>query len=231
VLDRPGDGWAALQALIDHSYETDTNKERHRARVDELFAALLDAGAVEQLDAPDDLGRTVRVTIDLQETFALNQPLAPFALAALDLLDPEHPDHALDVVSVVEAVLDDPRQILAAQRNKAKGEAVAAMKAAGHGLRGAHGRAGVGHVPPPLAELLEPMFEVYRQSHPWVAEHPLPPRAWCVTCGSWPWTSATTCATTSWPAARAPCCGTSPTPTGPSSARSPPSARPKSSTT
>jgi superfamily II DNA/RNA helicase len=177
VLDRPGDGWADLQALIDHSYETDTNKERHRARVDELFAALLDAGAVEQLDAPDDLGRTVRVTIDLQEAFALNQPLAPFALAALDLLDPEHPDHALDVVSVVEAVLDDPRQILAAQRNKAKGEAVAAMKAAGMDYEERMAELESVTYPQPLVELLEPMFEVYRQSHPWVAEHPLAPKS------------------------------------------------------
>jgi hypothetical protein len=37
----------------------------------------------------------------------------------------------LDVVSVIEATLEDPRQILAAQRDKARGEAVAQMKAAG----------------------------------------------------------------------------------------------------
>ena len=132
---------------------------------------------VEELDEPDDLGRTVRVTIDLQQTFALNQPLAPFALAALDLLDPESDTYALDIVSVIEAVLDDPRQILSAQLFKAKGEAVAAMKA--EGMEYDERMAALDEIthPKPLAELLEPMFDVYRQRNPWVADHPLSPKS------------------------------------------------------
>ena len=86
---------------------------------------------VADLDEPDEQGRTVRVTVDLQLDFALNQPLSTFALAAIDLLDPESDTYGLDVVSVIEATLDDPRQILAAQLNKARGEAVAQMKAEG----------------------------------------------------------------------------------------------------
>lgn len=177
VLDRPGDGRAALHRLLTESYEPDARQAEHLARSEALYDALLDGGVIEELDEPDDFGRTVRVTIDLQETFALNQPLAPFALAALDLLDPEADAHALDVVSVVEAILDDPRQILAAQRSKAKGEAVAAMKAQGmeYDERMAELES-VTH-PRPLAELLEPMFEVYRGRHPWVAEHPLSPKS------------------------------------------------------
>ena len=69
-------------------------------------------------------GHTVRLTVDLQENFALNQPLSPFALAALDLLGPETPSYALDVVSVIEATLQDPRPILMAQQNVARREAV-----------------------------------------------------------------------------------------------------------
>jgi superfamily II RNA helicase len=179
VLDRPGDGRAALDHLIDTSYETDTAKERHRARATELEAALLDAGVLEELVEADAFGRTVRVTIDLQEAFALNQPLAPFALAALDLLDPDADPatHALDVLSVLEAVLDDPRPVLAAQLSKAKGEAVAAMKAAGLDYDQRMAELESVTWPKPLAELLEPMFEVYRQSHPWVTEHPLSPKS------------------------------------------------------
>ncbi|MFN8017580.1 MAG: DUF3516 domain-containing protein [Acidimicrobiales bacterium] len=177
VLDRPGDGRAALHRLLTDNYEPPTRQAEHEARAEALYASLLDAGVVEELDEPDDLGRTVRVTIDLQEAFALNQPLAPFALAALDLLDPESPDHALDVISVVEAVLDDPRQVIAAQRNRARAAAVAEMKAAGldYDQRMAE-LEDVTH-PRPLAELLEPMFDVYRESHPWVGEHPLSPKS------------------------------------------------------
>ncbi|MGN6695289.1 MAG: DUF3516 domain-containing protein, partial [Aquihabitans sp.] len=150
---------------------------QHVARAEDLFAALLDAGVVEELDRPDDWDRTVRVTIDLQQTFALNQPLAPFALAALDLLDPESDTFVLDTVSVIEAVLDDPRPILRAQLSKAKGEAVAAMKA--EGMEYDERMAALDEItwPKPLADLLEPMFDVYRERHPWVAEHPLSPKS------------------------------------------------------
>ncbi len=86
---------------------------------------------IERLDAPDEDGRTVRLTADLPVNFALNQPLSTFALAALELLDPRSETYALDVVSVFEATLEDPRQVLSAQQHAARGEAVAAMKADG----------------------------------------------------------------------------------------------------
>ncbi|WP_421121755.1 DEAD/DEAH box helicase [Aquihabitans daechungensis] len=177
VLDRPGDGRAALHRLLTDNYETEARQAEHVDRAEALFAALLDAGVVEELDDADDWDRTVRVTIDLQQTFALNQPLAPFALAALDLLDPESDTYVLDVVSVIEAVLDDPRQILSAQLFKAKGEAVAAMKA--EGMEYDERMAALDEItwPKPLADLLEPMFAVYRERNPWVAEHPLSPKS------------------------------------------------------
>jgi superfamily II RNA helicase len=177
VLDRPGDGRAALHRLLTDNYETETKRAEHVARAEALFEALRDAEVIEELDEPDDWDRTVRVTIDLQQTFALNQPLAPFALAALDLLDPESDTYVLDLVSVVEAVLDDPRPILRAQLHKAKGEAVAAMKA--EGMEYDERMAALDQItwPKPLADLLEPMFGVYRERHPWVAEHPLSPKS------------------------------------------------------
>ncbi len=177
VLDRPGDGRAALHRLLTDNYETETRQAEHVARAEALFEALRDAEVIEELDQPDDWDRTVRVTIDLQQTFALNQPLAPFALAALDLLDPGSDTYVLDVVSVIESVLDDPRPILRAQLSKAKGEAVAAMKA--EGMEYDERMAALDDVtwPKPLADLLEPMFDVYRGRHPWVAEHPLSPKS------------------------------------------------------
>ena len=72
-----------------------------------------------------------QVALELHDGFALNQPLSAFALATLEMLDPEAPGYALDVVSVIEATLDDPRQVLMAQRFEARGEAVGAMKADG----------------------------------------------------------------------------------------------------
>ena len=101
--------------------------------------------------------------IDLPDNFALNQPLSPFALGALELLDRESPTYALDVVSVVESILDDPRQVLHAQRHKARGEAVAAMKAEGLEYDERMDLLQDVTHPQPLAELLEAAYAIYQQ--------------------------------------------------------------------
>jgi hypothetical protein len=115
--------------------------------------------------------------VDLPRDFALNQPLSPFALAAMDLLDVESATHALDVVSVIEATLDDPRQVLMGQQNRARGEAVAAMKA--EGLEYEERMELLEEVtwPKPLADLLEPAFQTYRRTNPWVADAELSPKS------------------------------------------------------
>jgi superfamily II RNA helicase len=177
VLDRPGDGRAALHRLLTDNYEPPVRQAEHLARAAALEHALADAGALEVLDQPDELGRTVRVTIDLQQTFSVNQPLAPFAIAALDLLDPDSEDHELDVVSLVEAVLEDPRPVIAAQLRAVRGEAVAAMKAAGMDYDQRMAELDQLTHPQPLAEVLAPAFALYRQRHPWVDEHPLRPKS------------------------------------------------------
>ena len=132
---------------------------------------------VERLDPPDGDGRTVRVTVDLQSDFALNQPLSTFALAAFELLDRESPTYALDVVSVVEATLDDPKQVLSAQAFKARGEAVGQMKADGMEYEERMTLLESVTYPKPLAELLEAGFELYRSGHPWVADYVLSPKS------------------------------------------------------
>ena len=80
-------------------------------------------------------------------------------------------------MSVVESVLDDPRPVVASQRNKARAEAVAAMKAQGLDYDQRMAELETVQHPRPLADLLEPMFEVYSQAHPWVLEHELRPKS------------------------------------------------------
>ena len=115
--------------------------------------------------------------MDLHEGFALNQALSAFALAALDLLDPADPGYALDVVSVIEATLEDPRPVLMAQQFEARGEAVAAMKA--DGLDYEERMEALDDVtwPRPLADLLEQSLRTYRQTHPWVDPSDLAPKS------------------------------------------------------
>ena len=170
VINRPGDCYAAMRHLLTDNDEPASRRRRHVHRALSIYRGLLDSEVVEQLPRPDGLGRTARLTVDLQPDFALNQPLSPFALACLDLLDPEADDYALDVLSVLEATLDDPRPVLTAQRSKARGEAVAEMKS--DGLEYEERMALLEDVtyPKPLAELLGVAYAAFGQTHPWVLD-------------------------------------------------------------
>ena len=131
VIGRDGDAFAAMRHLLTDNHEEPAAQRRHIRRAIAIYRALLAGGVVERLNEPDEYGRTLRLTVDLQYDFALNQPLSPFALATFELLDRDGPAYPLDVLSVIESTLDDPRQVLSAQQFKAKGEAVAQMKADG----------------------------------------------------------------------------------------------------
>ncbi len=118
-----------------------------------------------------------QVALDLHDGFALNQPLSAFALATLEMLDPQAPGYALDVVSVIESTLDDPRPVLMAQRFEARGEAVGAMKADGMDYEDRMDALDDVTWPTPLAEELEAALRVYRQRHPWVDPRDLSPKS------------------------------------------------------
>ncbi|MGH3823412.1 MAG: DEAD/DEAH box helicase [Pseudonocardiaceae bacterium] len=177
VANRPGDAFTAMRHLLMDNHDDRPAQRRHIRHAIAIYRALLAAGVIERLTIPDAEGRTVRLTGDLQLDFALNQALSPFALAAIELLDPDSVDYPLDVLSVLEATLDDPRQVLGAQLAKAKGEAVAAMKAEGIEYEQRMLLLEDVSYPMPLAELLEAAFETYRRGHPWVADHRLSPKS------------------------------------------------------
>ena len=177
VIGRPGDAFAAMRHLLTDNHEDRSAQRRHIRRAIAIYRALLAGGVVERLDEPDEEGRRVRLTVDLQYDFALNQPLSPLALAAIELLDRESPTYALDVLSVIESTLEDPRPVLAAQQFKARGEAVAAMKAEGVEYEARMELLEEVTHPRPLADLLETAYEMYRRGHPWVADYELSPKS------------------------------------------------------
>jgi len=177
VISRPGDAFAAMRHLLEDNHEPRARQLAHIRRAISIYRGLRAAGVVEELPEPDPECRRVRIVGDLQLDFALNQPLSPFALAALELLDRESPDYPMDVLSVVEATLDDPRPVLYAQQSKAKGEAVAAMKADGIEYEERMTLLEDVSWPKPLDELLTGALETYRRAHPWVADARLSPKS------------------------------------------------------
>ncbi|GAA1146461.1 DEAD/DEAH box helicase [Ornithinicoccus hortensis] len=177
VVAREGDPFANLRRLLRDNHEEPRNQVRLSRRAITLARSMLETGVLQRLPQPEPSGRQVVLSGEVQENFALNQPLAPFALAALEVLDEEATTYALDVVSVIEAVLEDPRQVLWAQQSKAKGEAVAEMKADGIEYEQRMELLEDVTWPQPLAELLEATLAIFRQTHPWVSEDALSPKS------------------------------------------------------
>ena len=175
-IEQGGDAWARTHKLIEDSAQTPEEKAALSQRTDEVFATLIDAGVVERHEE-DDGTASYLLTVDLPEDFALDQPLSPFLLAAIELLDPESETYALDLISMVEATLEDPPQILRAQEREARGAAIAAMKAEGIEYEERMERAQEVTYPKPLEDLLDAAFAEYCEKVPWASDYCLRPKS------------------------------------------------------
>jgi hypothetical protein len=177
LIARPGNAVASARHLIMTSHQTRNQKLTLVTQAAEIFRGLKDAEIVETLDEVDHLGRRIALVEDLQLDFTMNQPLAPFAIAMIDSLEEESDRLTLDTLSIIEAILEDPVQILLAQQNAAKGELLAELKA--DGVEYTERMALLDEVtwPKPLEEELEAALTIYRKNRPWVREGDLSPKS------------------------------------------------------
>lgn len=176
VIGRGGDTYEHMRHLLRTNHDTRHQQNQSILTAIELYRGLVNAGIVEEHTNREGQCRP-KLTVELQRDFALNQPLSPFALAALELLDPESENYALDVISVFEAILDDPRPILNAQQKKAKGEEIAALKAEGVDYTERMNLVEDITWPKPLEAELEAAYDTYAEGHPWVREFELSPKS------------------------------------------------------
>ncbi len=177
LLQRDEDTGAAFVALIDASTSERKVRQRLIRRAAAMGRSLISSGVVVRLDTPTAGGRRYQLALDLQDNFALNQPLSALSLAAVAELDEESEGYALDVVSVIESTLENPKVILGAQQFKARGEAVAELKADGYDYDERMELLDQVSWPTPLAELLEQVYLRELASHPWLAETPISPKS------------------------------------------------------
>ena len=177
VVHQPTDPVVAMRALMEDNHEDDPKREKLSEQARALGDELVASGVLEWRDEPDEHGRTLQLALDLQDDFALNQPLASFALVAFDLLNRESENYALDVLSVVEAIIDDPFPVLMAQERKARGEAIGAMKEEGIEYDERMELLEEVTYPKPLGEPLRDALSTYRETHPWVRETDLSPKS------------------------------------------------------
>lgn len=177
LLDRPGDGCGATRELLSSNHDDRPRQRSNIRRAIAMYRSLVDAEIIELLDEPDEDGRLVRVDLDLQDDFALNQPLSLFAVEFLDVVDTTVAGHGLDVVSIIEAILEQPGVVLARQLDKAKGELIEELKAAGVEYEERMDRLDMVTWPQPLRDELETAFGGWAAHHPWIGAASVRPKS------------------------------------------------------
>jgi superfamily II RNA helicase len=176
VLSRRGDGCRAMQRLIRDSHETDHARRAHFRRAWQLFRGLLGRGIVEIVPRTED-GAKVRVNVELQDDFSMDQTLSLYLLETIPLLDPESETYALDLLTLVESILEDPAVILRRQLDKLKGQKVAEMKAEGLDYDQRMEELEKLEHPKPLRDFVYSTFNEFADRHPWVGEENIHPKS------------------------------------------------------
>ena len=190
LLDRPVmntprggtvDGCGAVRRLMVDNHETRKRQRGHIKRAIAIYRSLVEADLLEFPDPPDEYGRRVRVNFDLQDEFALHQPLSLWALEAIGRLPERGEDleglHALDVLSIIEAIQESPGVIMAAQMEQAKSALMAEMKAAGVEYEERMERLSQVEPPKPNKDWMYGNFNEFRAKHPWVGGDTVRPKS------------------------------------------------------
>jgi superfamily II RNA helicase len=204
LLDRPVvhepdgteiDGCRAVRRLLTDNHEPRRRQRAHIRRSIAIYRSLVDAELLEFPDEPDEFGRRVRVNFDLQDQFALHQPLSLWAVEALGALpaaearaaaergdgtgdvEGDAIDHALNVLTIIESVQESPGVILAAQVKRAKDDLMAEMKSSGVEYEERMERLAQVEHPKPNAAWIYGNFNEFRSRHPWVGSDTVSPKA------------------------------------------------------
>jgi Domain of unknown function (DUF3516)/DEAD/DEAH box helicase/Helicase conserved C-terminal domain len=169
----PGrENFRSIRDLIARCHEEDGVKVRLLKQAAALVRSLYRAGIFRLVrEGSSGEGGFYRVAVaeDLQWDFSLHQALSLFAVAALETLDPASPTYALDAVTVVEAILEDPDIVLRKQTDRAKGKLIEELKAEGVPYEERMAKLEEVTYPKPLADFLFGTFAAFREHHPWAA--------------------------------------------------------------
>lgn len=176
VLSRKGDGCRAMQKLIRDSHESPKAKKAHRDRAWQLFRSLLDRKIVQFVPKTAD-GAYLRVNVELQDDFSMDQALSLYLLDTIPLLDPQQPDYALVLLTLVESIVENPDIILRKQLDKIKTRKMAEMKMEGMEYEQRMEELEKLEYPKPNREFIYSTFNAFADRHPWVGQENIRPKS------------------------------------------------------
>lgn len=177
VLSRPEDGCRAMRELIRNCHDGEARRDQHFRRGWQLFRSLLDKGIVEIAKDPESSGRKVRVHLDLQEDFSLNHALSLYLVDTVRHLDREGLADPLLMVSLVEAVLENPHAVIRRQVDKQKDILSRQLKEEGIPYEERMERLQEVEHPKPEADFIYNTFNRFAGEHPWVGDAVIRPKS------------------------------------------------------
>ena len=182
VLSRKGDGCRAMQQLIARCHESPKAKKAHINRAWQLFRSLVERKIIEIIPpaaraAAGEGARKLRVNLELQDDFSMDQTLSLYLLDTLPLVDPQAPDYPLVLLTLVESILEDPDIILRKQLDKVKSQKMAEMKMAGIEYDERIEELEKLEYPKPNREFVYATFNAFADKHPWVGQENIRPKS------------------------------------------------------
>ncbi len=172
-----GGGYGRLVEMIGRAHATPVGRSRFRVAAAQRFRTLRQAGLVELHAVEGYRGRHVRPSAALQRDFSLHHTLALWLLDVLPRLERDRESYALDLLSMVEAILEDPDVVLWKQLDRARGEAVAEMKARGLEYEERMAELEKVEYPKPHRDFVYATFDAFAARHPWVGHENIRPKA------------------------------------------------------
>ncbi len=172
-----GGGYGRLVELIGRSHGNDYVRAKHRRSAAQRFRTLRAAGLVELRRLEGYHGAYARPAPGLQRDFSVFHTLALYLLDTLPKIPAESETYALDVLSMVESILENPDVILWKQLDRARGLAVAEMKAKGMEYDDRMKELENVEYPKPNREFVYATFNEFAAKHPWVGQENIRPKS------------------------------------------------------
>lgn len=169
-------GYAFLVRLLLDSYESPQRRRAHLGRAAALLRSLRSAG-IAVVTSERGVGGRLALADDLQLDFSLHQAPSLYLVDAVGRLDPTAPTHALDVLSLVEAVVPGPRVVLFAQENRAKRMLLDRLKAEGVPYEERIAQLEKVSWPKPLEAFIDGTVAAFAATHPWFGRDDVEPKS------------------------------------------------------
>ena len=178
VLSRESeDGCRAMQRLVREAHDSPKAKEAHRTRGWQLFRSLVERKIIELVPKGIEGQKRLRLNVELQHDFSLNESLSLYLLDTLKLIDPNAVDYHLVLLTLVESILENPEAILRKQLDRVKSRAMGEMKQEGVPYEERIAKLEELEYPKPNREFIYSTFNEFAAKHPWLGQENIRPKS------------------------------------------------------